>query len=223
MDLEELSYLGLIPIEWKTILSRLTGKSNQQNPALEKEIPEKSQRLSKNRSRSTHLVFRPIQPVFRPGYFFWFIVFHQRRGNELIFRPVGEVRTIIFEKPERDHLDATMMKMEYLAILSLSLLAKIKKLHVYSEDLLENSAVCSGGLWRISEKNSFYNKLKTQDTSISYLQYESMRSWEELNEFFMLHNHNFRGCFHVSLLKKIAAEEGNYHQMILLTYLNCSI
>ena len=102
------------------------------------------------------------------------------------------------------------MRLRYLALLSQSLLSKIRSLSIYHESLIENSAICQHGLWAIAEDNSFYkNFIKDNASRISYLDNSNIKTAKDIQNIYNIHESNLSSSLRLYLIKPMIANTGN--------------
>ena len=208
-DFKELGRLGFISEDWARVLLELihqTKPPEQKEPAILEGDPANIQRRQERRKKHSHkLTF--IQ-VFKPGHYFWLRITARKNGN-LQFQTIGAVRTALYRQPDPQLQMAELNNMEYMALLSLSLIFQAKKTYVWNEKILENSAMSEHGIWKFSDKNPIYLKFKEGDGLINYITGEESRiNARELRFIFNAHELNFRNCLSLPLLKQLCAKTG---------------
>ena len=167
---------------------------------------------SKHRRKSARKSMLVLESNFQPGRYFWLQILVLKE-TELLFRPAESVRAHIHMNLDRELMEVEMQKFEYMSLMSLAMLARLKAMHAYSEKRLENSAICEHGLWKISKYNAIYaNYLKHSD-SLECCHEENIRTPGDLLSLFERHENNFRSCLHTSILKKLVQEDGKWSSL----------
>ena len=215
LDLRELVRVGFISDDWRTTLSNLFPKETQD------QTPQgKTDAISENRS------FGPGTP--KPGFkhspsqlmdqlsintgdFLWIQINKIPSIGGLLFKPSQAVHQFLLKELQQETQDAEFLKLEYLTLLSVSLLAKIRSLSVYNERLMENSAVCRHGLWEIAEDNTFYNKyLKDRSVMLSYLEGSNIKTAKDILNIYNIHEPNLQSSLNIAVIKSRIANLGKY-------------
>ena len=129
LDAQELSQLGYISTEWKGILLALL--LNQTKKKRINHSEEHGPKEPRARRRVQKLL--SFSHVFKPGNYFWLKIISVK-VSALFFEPIEAFREVIYEKKiNSNSLVMEVQKMEYLALMSLSILSKLNKMHIYTE------------------------------------------------------------------------------------------
>lgn len=196
--------------DWKGVLSKLLSQNTNQENLLsvptEFELPALELKHSKSLQQKLRTRSAFFNSTFHPGRYFWLDIINLKE-EELIFQPVEIISSVIYEKAEPELLDAEMEKFEYLTFISLSLLDNLQKIHAYSEKLLENSAICKHGIWKIDGFNPIFAKYMTKRFNLKAISEHQSISLRDLQYTFERHDANFRSCLNLAVIKSILAEE----------------
>lgn len=213
-DLRDLAKFELIPENWIEIFTKLLPESQESAPGskhdsfLENksiELSSLSLNLKKGRSKKTE-----FQLPFNTGDYLWIQITKMPNNEGLFFKPIQAVNVFLYKKLQQEIREAEMKKLEYLTLLSLFLLDKLRGSSAYSERLLENSAVFRHGLWTIRETNTFYVKhVKDRAQILPFAEERGLKTPKEIQNFYNIHEQNLSSCLNLSVIKSCLEQKGN--------------
>ena len=214
-------------LNWKQLLSTLLQSQNESTnlpeSPVDREIPSSDTPSSKPRSNKLRTRAHFSISTFRPGHYFWLEIMNPQE-EELIFRPVEIVRTVLYENIYPELVRAEFEKLESMASIAVAFLDNVKAIHAYLEKMVENSAICKYGLWRY--ESDVYQKISKRSKHIISFNDPSQptQTVKDLQSAFERHDSNFRSCYNLALLQRmITAEEesnnSNLRDNILTNYL----
>ena len=209
-DLGELKKLGFFSDDWKATLASLFPKSAEQAPKSQEigsiqDIQPKEIRRGSRRCNT--LRFIESLPI-NTGDFLWIQISKIASMEGVLLKPTRAVNEVLIREFQNEIKEIELMRLQYLTLLSQSLLAKIRSLSIYHESLLENSAVCKHGLWAIAEDNSFYEKfIKDNASKVSYLN-THIKTAKDIQNIYNIHESNLSSSLRLSLIKPMIANTG---------------
>ena len=198
-------------LNWKQLLSTLLQSQNESTnlpkSPLDREISSPDTPSSKPRSNKLRTRTHFSNSTFRPGHYFWLEIMNPR--EELIFRPVEIVRTVLYENIYPELVRAEFEKLKSMAGIAVAFLDNVKAIHAYLEKMIENSAICKYGLWRY--ESDFYQKISKRSKHIISFNDPSQptQTLKDLQSAFERHDSNFRSCYNLALLQRMIGGEGS--------------
>ena len=197
LDMKELIKYEFISEDWRTTLASLFAKETDETA---RSTPQSDDSL-------------PIST----GDFLWIQISKIPNSNGVLLKPTQTVNEFLMREFQKEIKDLELKRLQYLTVLSLSLLAKIRSLSVYHEKLLENSAVCKHGLWAIAEDNTFYqNFIKEKAFIVSYLDNPSIKTAKDIQNLYHIHEPNLSSSLRISLIKSIVSNAGKFSSSLNL-------
>ena len=204
-DLELIAKQGKIPGNWKEILLSFLRKkslcnqfyhqlagSGGENNAVETSDGDQSQEKKKI-ERSD----------FKPDNYIWISINKDPIDNEIWFAPTQFLVRYVEKHLCEDFYNSNIEKLEYMAMLSLHIIERVKKHYDYIEKLLEFSAVSTYGIWRVCDGHKFSGSVC--DNFINPLEnYEY--DFERAKRWFGSHEGNFFNCLDPEIMKCMVSQ-----------------
>jgi len=148
---------------------------------------------------------------FKPDYYIWINIAKDESTGEVWFIPTHCSIRFIEENLLECSSKYTFMKLEYMALLSSSLIDKIKKTYGYTERLMEFSAVCTYGIWRLETGPL---GLANPENRIKYLDSPGY-DFEKLKKWFGMHESNFYSCLNPESLTRVLNDKNIKNEDII--------
>jgi len=209
LDLEELASLGRISTNWKELLYAFLRTKSLCNQYLS-QMPEDQQTIpfeEKYKLIQQTLEDKNVKKIgredFKADNYIWVNINKDPLTGEVWFVPTQ----FIIKFTERNLVQCcshyTFKKLEYMALLSMGLIDKIKKVYGYHEKLMEFSAVSTYGLWRLKSPEL---GLTNPENRVKYLDGPEY-DFEKLKTWFSCHESNFFSCFDLEGLNRIMSDK----------------
>ena len=210
LDLKELVIHGFISDDWKATLMSLFTNDIEQSPQGYIGSDINTTEIKQCRTPVRHNTPQPIESFpISTGDFLWIQINKISSLNEVLLIPTQAVNEFLIREFQNEIKEIELMRLQYLTLLSQSLLAKIRSLSIYHESLLENSAFCQHGLWALTEDNSFYKKfLKDEVCMMSYLYNSNIKTAKDIQNIYNIHESNLSSSLRLSLIKPMIANTG---------------
>ena len=218
-DLQELQILKMVPQSWIKMLQELFSRGNDvestENSCLEEQKSEMS-------DTSPAITQNKDFKVIMPGNYFWIVISRDSNINALFYNPSQLVNRYIDKKLKPEVTRLELQKLEYLTLLSLSFMHRLKQLNSYNEKLTENSTISQHGIWAFSEDNAFYKNFIAKRSEFTYLdrEKEGTNSYDlpTLKRLFNFHAENFNTCVDSETIETLIQSDGNPSRMALTKY-----
>jgi len=218
-DMEELSTKGRITKQWKEILLAFLKKkalSNQYCEQEKKEGGEEEAKFDANSRVMKEITERGGKPIersdFKPDNYIWLNITKDAVSGEVWFVPTQFIIKVVEKYCGDCFAKQTLKKFEYMAILSTSLINKIKKNYNYCEKLVEFSAVSTFGLWKLPIKGEMC-MMKDADL-IQYIENKEY-DFDKLKQWFGLHENNFFSCFDPDAVQRVISNKNLKEESVI--------
>jgi len=216
-DMEEMAAKGRITTSWKEILySFLRTKSlcNQYCSQVQKEDggvePKPECPIAKD------MIERQGKPIersdFKPDNYIWLNITKEPSGTEIWFVPTQFIIKIAEKYLTDCFAKQTLKKFEYMAIMSTSLINKIKKNYNYLEKLVEFSSVSSFGIWRLPAKGEM---CMLKDANLIQYIDKCEYDFDKLKRWFSLHESNLFSCFDPDAIDRLVTNKNINNDCVL--------
>lgn len=204
-DLNELSFLGMLPENWKIVMKRLT-----RNPS---EIAELNNDIEDQKATQEQWDTKTDYQLLVPGNYFWIVITKDPAKEILYYQPAQFVNKFIDMNLKLDVANFDLQKLQYLTLLTLSIIKRLKELYYYHEKLIEHSCISIHGIWNYDEKNSFYIQYIKDKRSYTYIDefhHESPKALDldTIKKIFEFHQPNFLSCIESETVVSIVKSEG---------------
>ena len=212
-DLGELVKLRFLSDDWKATLASLFPKSTEQAPRIKEEDSIENTQPAEKEIRSVSKGLNTLQIMdslqINTGDFLWIQISKIPSMEGVLLKPAQVVNEFLIREFHNEIKEIELMRLQYLTLLSQSLLAKIRSLSIYHESLLENSAVCKHGLWAIAEDNIFYkNFIKDNASRMSYLYNSNIKTAKDIQNIYNIHESNLSSSLRLSLIQPMITNAG---------------
>lgn len=222
--MKQLESLDMIPSTWVNILGKLlnskSGKEKDPKEDEDEEAAEDSddeeEEEEKQEAEDDFPQAQPVRDVdvLKPGNYFWTVI-TKANHDTLYYQPAQFVNKYIDKKlkPEVVHLE--LRKLQYLTLISLSLIKRIKRINLYHEKLCENSSVSNHGIWTPNQNNTLYCKFIKDNRKLTYIDYpkEGADAFDlpRIKKVFEFHESNFLSCIDAESIQMIIQTDGSLY------------
>lgn len=216
-DLRELKKLDMIPKDWPRLLeSFLTDQAitiDNHNSGEEKEREEEEEsKQEKDKEIESQKFENQDWQSLMPGNYIWMVVSKDILPNSLCYQPSQFMTKYIYKELKSDVIYLEIHKLQYLTLLSLSLIHRIKAIYHYQEKTTENNTISSQGFWMFSPENSFYMKSIKDKKWLTYVDEanEGPDAYDlaKIIKIFQLHEDNFLSCINSETIAIIIQTDG---------------
>ena len=224
-----MSTLEVIPMNWERILFSLLNPTKTPQNVRKKSIAiqsdsddeasveeEEEEYKSTPQKGQDQLDSANDVQLLQPGNYFWTVIIKDPQQDLLYYQPAQFVNKYIDKhlKPEVAQLE--LRKLQYLTLLALSLIKRMKRANFYHEKLAENSSVNNYGLWAFNPNNMFYQRYIHGRESYTYIDHEKegeKNSFDitKIMKVFELHETNFLSCIDFETVQTIIGSNGSLH------------
>jgi len=177
--MEELAHQERIPHNWQRLLISLLRRkqSLESSKVLDEETPTGDETITKS--------------VFKPDNYIFLNITKDPTDEEIYFVPTQFVSRFIENNLIHEAYELAIRKLEYMTLLSLALIEKLKANFAYNEKLVEFSTVSTYGIWKIPENRLF--NVYSKKNKINYLMGVNY-DFAKLKKCFGYHEPNFLSC-----------------------------
>lgn len=218
--MKELERLDMIPKDWSRLLKCLLNNHkqpttvNDQNSRGEKRDEEKEEESKGEENQETQSQKCADQDwqLLSPDSYFWVVVSKDNLANSLCYQPSQFMSKYIDKKLKSEVIYLEIHKLQYLTLLSLSLIHRIKNIYHYHERIIENSTFSNHGFWMFNPENSLYGKFIKDKRWLTYVDeveegpdaYDLLR----IKKIFEFHETNFLSCIDLETIATIIQTNG---------------
>ena len=197
----------MLPENWKIVMKRLT-----RNPS---EITEINNDIEDQKASQEQWDTQTDYQLLIPGNYFWVVITKDPIKEILHYQPAQFVNKFIDTNLKSDVANFDLQKLQYMTLMSLSIIRRLKELYYYHEKLIEHSGISNHGLWIYDEKNTFYTQYMKDKRSYTYIdEYHGESSkaldLQTIRKVFEAHEMNFLSCIESDTIMSIIKSDGKY-------------
>jgi hypothetical protein len=187
--MKQLADLNMIPQNWILLMKEQTHIQINNTDPKETKVVEKNQIPSLN----------PDYQQLLPGNYLWVTITKDSVKEFFYYQPAEFLYRFVNNKLRAETASSNLYKFQYLVLIALSMITRLKELYAYHEKLIEYSSVTSSGLWKLSEKNTFYVKHLKDKKFYSFIDEfkEGSNAFDltAVQKMFGMHELNFKSLF----------------------------
>lgn len=208
--------LDMIPVNWVAILKELLtskqGKDKDHDDDDDEDANDSDDEEEKKDMQESPSVAdaRDIE-VLKPGNYFWTVI-TKASHDILYYQPAQFVNKYIDKKLKPEVVQLELRKLQYITLLSISLIRRLKRIHLYHEKMSENSSVSLHGIWMFNSANTFYCKYIKNNRKYTYIESQKEGSnpfdLPDIKKVFEFHESNFLSCIDAESIQTIIQTDG---------------
>ena len=204
-DLKQLADMKIIPQNWVSLMKEHTQVQSSSTDSKQGQVePQKQNQGMK----------LDCQQII-PGHYIWITITKDSAKEFLYYQPAEFLYRLINNKLKAEIAPFNFSKFEYLALVAVSMINRLKEIYEYHEKLIEYSSVNNSGLWKPSEKNSFYTKRMKDKKFYTFIDEfkEGPNAFDRvaIEKMFGMHEQNFKSFFDSETITSLLQFESNLH------------
>ena len=202
--MKQLADFKIIAHDWVYLMQEHANVHLNKKETIEDELEK--QRLQPLGSKADY-------QILLPGNYLWITITRDSTKEFFYYQPDESLNRFMNLKLKAEAAELNFFKLEYLTLLALSMINRLKDLFAYHEKLIEYSSVNTNGLWKPSEKNSFFIKRLKDKKFYTYIDEfkEGPQAFDltTIQKMFCIQESNFKSCFDSDVITAMLQSESN--------------
>lgn len=206
-DMEQLSQEEMIPKNWKVLIKKLI--ENTSSPSSEK--------TNQNFEDSKEITEKPHEESqeLLPGNYAWINITKDANKETLHYKVADFLHEFITNELKQETVKQSLQRLEYMALLALSVIKYLKEISYCQESIIEYSSISDHGIWKFDDKNTFFSKWIKPRAAYIYIDEQKTNAKglgvAEIRKILDSHSDNFRACLNSEAITHIMENMQNSH------------